>query len=455
MAGIGFELRKLTSDSTFFNLLRANVYSSILSNGSWIISISTLISIYLFLEMQLGRTRFSIQFLVAITYLVSSSLILSSIFQQCVNRYIADKIFEKKKERILSSLLTASFLLLLISAFIGLIGVYVLLYNESLLIKALYLGSFIELNLIWLFANSLTGLKNYKFIIFSYFISYAAIFAAAIQLYTYKLPGLLAAFYLGQALLLGAFLFFTAKHYPTSRLFRIDIFDFMKKHKSLIFSSVFFQLAVWIDKYCFWVADTSVPILGLLRASPIYDMPMFLAFLVTIPGLSILFYEVEANFSRYYHRFYDGIRHGATLFEIYEKQAELASLTKNSLLNIIKIQSVIAILACFYAPEIFNFIGIAPVFIYLFRIDVMAASLLVLLIFQINLLYYLDKQSDVLYLTVLFFILNLSFTIITLYLGPLYYGYGFAFSLLCANCFAIFQLNDTFENLTYYSFMSF
>lgn len=455
MAGIGFELRKLTSDHTFFNILRANVYSSILSNGSWIISITTLVAIYFYLKIQLGANFFSIQFLVAVTYLVSSSLILSSVFQQCVNRYIADKIFEKKTELIAPSLLTSAFILLLTSSVIGILAVYILLYNEPFIIKLLMLGSFVVLNLIWLFANSLTGLKNYRFIIVSYFICYLLIFIFSIALYGYGLKGLLFAFYLGHSFLLAAFLLFIARYYPTNKLLRGEVFEFIIAHKPLLLSSVFFQLAVWIDKYCFWFAETSSPILDRLRASPIYDMPMFVAFTVMVPGLTVLFYEVEANFSRYYHRFYDGIRNGATLIEIYEKQSELLSLAKSSFLNVVKIQVIMAVISCLFAPEIFAFLGLAPIFIYLFRIDVIAVCLLVILIFQINILYYLDKQWEVCYVTVLLFCLNLIFSIITLYLGPLFYGYGFAFSLLCANAFAVFLLNDAFENLTYHSFMSF
>ena len=455
MAGIGFELRKLTSDNSFIGLIRANFYSSILSNGSWIISISILVAIYFYLSFQPGSALSCIQFLVAISYLVSSSLILSAIFQHCVNRYIADKIFEERQDLVCPALLLSGFILLISSFVIGFILVETLLYNQPLLIKLLMLSSFVVLNLIWLFSNSLTGMKNYRFILLSYTGSYLLVFLLAVVFYRYKLSGLLLAFYIGHAVLLTLFLVFLLRNYLTNSLFRLEILDFMKINKSLIFSGVFFQLGMWIDKYCFWFAEnTSMPILDSIRSSPIYDMPMFLAFIIMIPGLSVFFYEIEANFSRYYHRFYDGIRNGATIEEINKKHAELISLTRNCFFNIFKVQSIIAIFACMFAPEIIHLLGLAPVFSYLLRIDVISASLLVILISQINVLYYLDKKNDVCITTMILFFSSLIFTILSIYLGPSYYGYGFAVALVCSNFFAVFRLNDAFKKIIFFSFMS-
>lgn len=455
MAGIGFELRKLTSDNSFFNLLRANFYSSILSSGSWIISISILVAIYFYLTHKVGYTHYCIQFLVTVSYLMSSSLILSAFFQHCVNRYIADRIFEHREDLITPSLLSSSLLLMIISSVIGYIAVEILLYHQSLLIKLLIGSGFVVLNLIWLFSNSLTGLKNYRFIVGSYCGSYLLIFLLATYLYRFELAGLLFSFYVGHVLLLILFFVFTIRNYPTKTLFGWDILQFMKANKPLVYSGVFFQLGVWIDKYCFWISgDTSVSILEGIRSSAIYDMPMFIAFLIMIPGLSILFYEIEANFSRYYHRYYDAIRDGGTIHEINKKHTELVTRARICFLSVFKVQVVIAIFACLFAPELFNFFGLAPIFVYLFRVDVISACLLVSLISQMNVLYYLDKQKDVLYVTLLFASANLLLTLISLNLGPLFYGYGFALALVCANLFAIFRLNDAFRTLTYYSFMS-
>lgn len=455
MAGIGFELRKLASNDSFWGFLRAHLYAGIMSSGAWIISIGILTAIYLYITQYLGHTVFSIQFLVAVTYLVSSSLVVSSIFQHSLNRFIADKIFEDKPEIITPNFLAATFILILISMFIGCSFMEGFLSEQSLIIKLLMVSSFIVLNIVWLFSNALAGLKNYRFILFAFLMSYAVIFILAINLYQFQLVGLLLAFYIGHVILLTAFLIFLLTNYPAKRLFHWEIFHFMKNNHPLIFGGLFFYLGIWVDKYCFWINDnTSMPILGSLRASPIYDMPNFIAFILIIPGMAMFFYEVEANFSRYYHYYYDAIREGATLHEINEKHDELVSIARTCLLNTTKVQTVVAIFSILLTPEILRLLGLAPIYTYLLRIDIVAASLLTLFIGQLNLLYYLNRAQTVFYITALFFILNLFFTYLSFYLGPLYYGYGFAIALLCCNTLSIVALIKSFKKMTFYSFMS-
>lgn len=455
MAGIGIELRELTNNNSVWGLVRAQLYAGVLSSGAWVVSISILMGIYFYIDLYLGHTLFSVQFLVAITYLVSTSLILSGIFQHSLNRYISDRIFENKQELILPNFLAATLILTLICIPIGYISAAFMLADQPLSVKLLMASSFVVLNIIWLFSNALAGLKNYRFILFSFLISYTVIFLLAIHLFQYELAGLLLAFFIGHVILLTAFFVFLLNNYPSKRLLRWEIYDFMKANPSLVYSGLFFYLGIWIDKFCFWLnPNTSMPILGSLHASPIYDMPIFLAFILILPGMAIFFYEIETNFSRYYHHYYDAIREGATLQEINEKHNEVVGMARTCLFNTMKIQGAVAVFSILLAPELLNALGLAQIFVYLLRIVIIATSLLVLLIAQLNLLYYLNMPRKVLHITILFFVLNLVFTLISFYLGPLYYGYGFALALLGANALAIFMLIRSFQELTFYSFMS-
>lgn len=454
MAGIGFELRKITAHISFWNYLRAYLSAGIFSSGAWLISTAFLVAIYLYLDQKTSHPLFSIQFLVAITYLVSASLMLSGIFQQSLNRYISDKIFENKHTVIVPTILAASLILLLLSVLIGYPCSALLLHNQPFVIQLIMASSFVTLNMSWLFSNALTGLKKYRFVIFSFLMSYAGIFLLAIELYPYHLTGLLISFYIGQVLLLTAFYLFLLRNFPVRQFFHWEILRFMKHNIPLVLGGVLFHASVWIDKYLFWInPKTSLNILGSLRASPIYDMPMFLAFLFTVPGVAMFFYEMEAQFSRYYHRYYDAVREGGTLDEIHEKHFELVAFARNCFIDVIKIQAITATLAILFAPEILNFLKLAPIYTYLLRIDIIASCLLVFLISLINLLYYLDNLAEVFYITLLFFTANFLFTILSFYIGPFYYGYGFVLALLCSNLLAILILNSKMRKLTFHTFM--
>jgi len=64
----------------------------------------------------------------------------------------------------------------------------------------------------------------------------------------------------------------------------------------------------------FWYfPDTSEPIIGPLRASVIYDLPVFMAYLSVIPGMAVFLVRIETDFAEFYERFYDAVRTGGSL----------------------------------------------------------------------------------------------------------------------------------------------
>ena len=57
---------------------------------------------------------------------------------------------------------------------------------------------------------------------------------------------------------------------------------------SLVWVGFFYNFGLWLDKFMFWFyLPTSQPIIGPLRASLIYDIPVFLAYLSIIPGMAV------------------------------------------------------------------------------------------------------------------------------------------------------------------------
>ncbi|QBR83797.1 hypothetical protein E3983_05185 [Legionella israelensis] len=454
MAGVGLKLREMSSSDTLWSFITSHLYAVILSSTAWVISMVILLVIYFYAASLYGATTISVRFLVAVAYLISSSLTLSAVFQNAVNRFISDQVYKKKIERILPNFMAALLYLIVPATILGYFASSLLLADQPLMIKFLMAGSFVLLNIIWVFTNILAGLKNYYFILFSFLSCYLLIFILFIYLYPYELIGLLASFYIGHALMLILLFLFLISNYPSRHLFRWEIRKFMKANRALIFGGLFFYLGIWIDKYCFWIyPGTSKQTLGLLNASPIYDMPVFLSFILMIPALSMFFYEMETNFSTLYHRYYESILQGGTLNEINNKYASLQRVTRTTLLNTMKVQTIVAVTALFLAPQILKLFHLAPAYVFIFRIDIIGTSLLVLFIGQINLMYYLGYSVDVFHLTLFFFISNLLFSLFSIYLGPVYYGYGFALSVFICNLIAFVQLIHIFNGLTRNAFM--
>ena len=74
------------------------------------------------------------------------------------------------------------------------------------------------------------------------------------------------------------------------------------------------NLGIWADKFMFWYfPPTSDAIIGGLRASLIYDLPVFLSYLSIIPGMAVFLVRIETDFVEFYDKFYDAVRSGGSL----------------------------------------------------------------------------------------------------------------------------------------------
>ena len=71
----------------------------------------------------------------------------------------------------------------------------------------------------------------------------------------------------------------------------------------------------------------------------------------------------------------------------------------------------------------------------------------------LNIFFYLDKRGRVLLLTALFTVLNLGLTLLSIKLGPFYYGYGFALALIITIGVGMALLDSDLDKLEYETFM--
>jgi len=105
------------------------------------------------------------------------------------------------------------------------------------------------------------------------------------------------------------------------------------------------------------------------------------------------------------------------------------------------------------ASFMFSMLHILPIYLNLFFILLVASGLNVILWGLFNILYYLTQYKNTLYLSLIFLISNIVFTLISLKLGPYYYGLGYGLSSLLSIACGLVFINKDFKNLEYYTFM--
>ncbi|MFZ5593448.1 MAG: exopolysaccharide Pel transporter PelG [Pseudomonadota bacterium] len=453
MAGIGFELRKLLRRESYTGLIQAYGFAGIISAGPWVLSI---VGVMLIGVMSLGAMdppRQVTQFLVSVTYLMAASLILTGVLQLMFTRFVADRLFEKRHDVILPNLMGALTLTTVASGLLG-SAVLALLFDQSLMYRLLMLASFVTLCNIWITVIFLSSMKDYLRILGIFFIGYAVTVTGALLLRPFGLEGLLMGFLWGHATLFFLMLALLLRHYPGERLVAFDFLQRRQVFYSLAATGFFYNLGLWADKFVFWFNPlTSEPVVGPLRASIIYDLPIFLAYLSIVPGMAVFLVRMETDFSEQYDAFYKAVREGDTLAHIEGVKNNMVYTVRQGIYEIFKVQGLTVALLFLSGPLILEAIGISPLYIHLFYVDVAAVGMQVVLLGILNVFFYLDKRHVVLALSLFFAATNITATLITQHLGPSFYGYGFAIAVSLTALLGLATLSHKLDRLEYETFM--
>jgi len=454
MAGIGFELRKLLSKESYASLFQAYAYAGIISSGPWILSIVGIMVIGLLSVTVVVPAYQVVQFQVSVTYIMVTSLVLTGTVQLAFTRFIADRLYEKKDGLVLPNFNGLMLIVMAVSGVLGMAAVLLLFPQESDAYRILLLSAFVIMCCIWVATLFLSGMKQYKEIVWLFALGYAITVVAALVLRKGGLEGLLLGFVIGHFVLLTGMITLTLRNYPSDRFIAFDFVRSGAMYPTLMVTGLFYNLGVWADKLLFWYfPDTGQDVIGPLRASLIYDLPVFLAYLAIIPGMAVFLVRIETDFVEYFHKFYNSVREGGSLDFIEQMRDEMVFTIRQALFEIIKIQS-IAVLVVFVAgPTLLRLAGISELYLSLLYVDVVAAGLQVVLLGLLNIFFYLDKRAYVMFLTALFLILNLGLTAVTLQLGAAFYGYGFAVALLITVFVAMRLLEHKLARLEYETFM--
>lgn len=452
MAGIGFEIRKILKKNTLLSVFEAYGYAGLIGSGPWLLSIVALMLIgILSLGIVLPKVLI-IQFLTLVTHMMAASLILTGGLQLLLTRFIADLFFQKEEAKVLPNLLGAQ-LITTIAALLVSLAVWPML-PIPVVTKIIILGAFVSLCNQWLGAIFLSGMKEYRLILITMLSGYAFMVLLAYLLRDWQLDGLFFAFFAGEALLFFSFLFMIIRRYPGEKLISFDFLSNKKVYYSLFFCGLFYNIGVWADKIIFWYSpSTSIQIIGTLRASPIYDLPIFLAYLSIIPGMAVFLVKMETDFVEEYDRFYTAIREGSSLEKIYYLKDNMIQTARAGLYDIFKIQGITVSCLLLWGEQILTFIGIDPNYKTLLFIDVVGVGVQVIFLSILNILFYLDKRSTVLFLAGLFLVINVVLTLLSIAFGPQFYGYGFALSTIVTSVVGLFWLSKQFEDLEYETFM--
>lgn len=453
MAGIGFELRKYLNDDTFTGSMKAYGFAGLISAGPWVLSILGVMLIgivavsYALVDDQVR------QFTTSVTWLMGASLILTGFLQLMFTRFVADRHYEREFDVINANFFGALLLTIFTSALIGAVLAFTL-FHESLAYEVLMIANFSALSAVWIAVIFVAGLRRFKIILWTFGIAYAITVAMSLLFMSAGLEGLLLGLFIGHVSLVFLMVGAIVPEYPVVGKVRWDFLSLPKIHPMLIWVGFFYNLGIWSDKLIFWLhPDTSEFVIGPLRTSVIYDLPIFLAYLSIIPGMAVFLLTIETEFAEAYEGFFAAVRGNASLQEIEMLGNAMVVAVREGLFQIVRVQGITILLLYVLGPSIVKWLELPDKFVHLYYVDLVGVGAQVLMLAVLNVAFYLDKLKEALVLTAFMFVTNALFTWLSIQWGPVYFGYGFGVSMALTALLGVVLVGRELDSIEFHTFM--
>lgn len=453
MAGIGFVLRRLMKKREISGLVLAYFHATLATCGPWLFTVAALGSFF-FLFQNWSQPLEVENFRAAILYNFSFSLVFSGPLILISTRYLADSIYTKQLKDAPGLLLGS--LILLFAFSLPCVTCFYLFYTEfSLAFNIMAILNFLIITGIWLLSVFISAVRYYRSVTFSFLVGMIVAVLSATYLGTFfSSAGMLAGFNLGLSFILSVLIALVFAEYPRTSQHLFGFITYFKKYWELALTGLFYNLAIWIDKWIMWFAPQAEKLPNGLIMFPDYDSAMFAAYLTIIPGMAMFLVSQETAFYEVYLKYFRSIKDNGNLSQIQNSYQDITSSFIDSGRNILLLQASICISAIFLAPYLFKMLDMNFIKLGIFRYGVLGSTFQILLVFLTILLSYFDYRKGVLFIHFFFLVSNALFTYITMHMGFPFYGIGYFLSTLLTFFVAAVVVERYLQKLPYHTFIT-
>ncbi len=453
MAGIGFFLRRLAGEDNLSGFIRAYFHSAVVAVGPWLMIVISIGSLLALSSSVLSLIELN-EFLSVFIYNLCFSFILSGPIYLVTARYVSDCLYLRYLPPIPGILANSLYLLFAMALPIALLF-YIFYATMNPLFTILSIINFSLLCLTWVTMLFLGLLRDFRAITFSWVLGGILIIFLALYLGNiYRITGILIGVNIGLCFLSASLIAHVLAEYPYPYK-KAKNFDFyFRYYKGLFWSGLFLFSSLWVDKVIMWSAPQAVTHLNHLRTYPTYDGAMFLSYLSIIPVMALFTFYLETTFYDSYTQYIRYIESNAPLSSIENEKNAILSKIMESARNFLILQGAISLIVVVFAPQIFWLLGVDYLQLSIFRLGTVGAFFSSLNFFIVVIFSYFDSQENMLRVTGLMLLSNIIMTIISLYNGFPYYGYGFCFSMIFSFLVAAILLVRFLNDLTYHIFIT-
>jgi polysaccharide biosynthesis protein PelG len=456
MAGIGFQLRKLSRQETISSVVAAAGHAAVIAAGPWLFTIFALASITALTEEIAGRATVA-TFRIVVIYAFGVSLVLTAPVTIVATRRVADALWLKRPQDI-PPLLFGAFMWALLMSGAG-VALLCLLFNPPAPVALAFGALSLLVALIWVSLCFCGAVRDYTGVTLSFLIGLATALVCTVAAAARDLGpvGMIAGFLLGMTLTFLGLTVRILRTFPQSVTNPwagvIELWRGAGLYWHLAAGALFGTAGVWVDKWVFWVSSVGERVDAGFIHAPLYDSAMFISSLVIIPSLAAFVMKLETDFFDRYQHYYATIKTHGTIGQIEASRARLAKYTLDNLTLVTAAQAGICAVLILSAPAIVEFLNLQFRQIAILRFGALGAVFQFIFIASTSMLLFFDRRRLYLALQVLFFTLNLVLTEITITLNEDYYGVGYFAACFISSLIAFALADRTFANLNFLTFI--
>ncbi|HEY5948037.1 MAG TPA: exopolysaccharide Pel transporter PelG [Kofleriaceae bacterium] len=388
MAGIGWKLERMLEEGTLASTIQAYLTGVAVTSAPWLLTTSVLVSMRVLARGDSAIELARIEVLITLAYAVT--LVLSAPVHVVVSRYAADRLYEGQLQLVADPLRRAFTATIVGFLGLGIAVMFIAGAPVTLAVPGAVLTAIIAAQ--WLLLAVGGGMSAPAGVLRAFAIGALISVLAAIALERAAglgARGYLFGFTFGQSIALLLMLVRVLRDLPAreERAPPGALRGAFREYRLLAASALFVHAAVWIDKLLAWV-------LAGPAAARAFASVSSLAWFAVIPAFAWIYIRVETAFYRVFRGYFGGIQAGASLDELEAKARALRAETGRLVRGALVLQIAVLVLAQLAAPHVIAVLGMPEQATLGLRLTLIGASLQVLTLLALLLLYYLDMRRE-------------------------------------------------------------
>ncbi len=453
MAGVGFELRKLFREQGLISSVKAYAFSSVTTIGPMVLCM-VMIVLMQWMMVHAG-SAFSERelFLSTVVYAFIFSVLITGGLSMLLTRFIADMMYLRKLEHLLSSYYGAAAVCLPVGLLVAWGFLHDLPVGFGYKLAAYML--FAELIVIWIQTVHLSALKDYRRIVrnfaigigLSVLLAWALLFHSPYNGAEAVLIALDAGFF---AVVMLCSIHFEQRFPKKSSRVYFAFLSYFGKFPSLFFIGTFFYSGVYVHNFVYWSGVHGARVAEKYAISPFYDLPVFYAYLTVVPTLVTFVVSVETAFYEKFRDYYNLILNGGTYADIERAKKEMQRTLMQEVSFIMEVQLLFTVVCIAIGMKLLPAIGFTMAQLDTFSILALGYYLFIISFIVMLILLYFDDRKGVTAISGLFVLLNIGLSYWMMKAG--FHGLGmFAASFLFL-VLGLSRLVYYVRNIDYYTF---